>query len=112
MFASGNIAKGNFKEDLLNGYGIFTWVDGSKYKGQFKKGLKSGKGKYTDIEGDSYEGDWDEEEIFLRRVAFHPSGVSTPFIARLRTGFGNNKEKTFRFDPFSGYPRFTLEDEW
>lgn len=61
---------------------------------------------------DGEEGDWDEEEIFLRRVAFHPSGVSTPFIARLRTGFGEIKEKTFRFDPFSGYPRFTLEDEW
>ncbi|MBG29004.1 MAG: hypothetical protein CMI31_03230 [Opitutae bacterium] len=61
------------------------------------------------IDGD--EGDWEEDQIYLRRVVFHPSGVSTPFIARLRTGLGENKEKTFRFDPFSGYPRRALGDE-
>ena len=62
------------------------------------------------INGD--DGDWQDDEAFLRRVAFHPSGVSTPFIARLRTGLGKNEEKVFRFDPFSGYPRLTLEAEW
>ncbi len=56
-------------------------------------------------------GDWEENEVFLRRVAFHPSGVSTPFLARLNTGFGDEEEKMFRFDPFSGYPRLKLGDD-
>ena len=62
------------------------------------------------VSGD--EVDWEEEEISLSRIAFHPSGVSTPFLARLRTGFGDaDVEKTLRFDPFSGYPRLKSEDD-
>ncbi len=61
---------------------------------------------------DGGEGDWEEDEIILRRVAFHPSGVSTPFLARLLTGFSEDEEeKTFRFDPFSGYLRLEPEDD-
>ena len=36
-FADGNIAEGKFKNDLLDGYGIYTWKNGDKYEGQFKK---------------------------------------------------------------------------
>lgn len=61
------------------------------------------------IDGD--EGDWSEEEMALPRVAFHPTGVSTPFQARLRTGPGDDKESLIRFDPFSGYSRSKLEEE-
>jgi len=36
--------------------GIFTYFDGTKYRGEFKNDLKEGKGKLTFINGDCYEG--------------------------------------------------------
>ena len=60
------------------------------------------------VSGD--EGEWDDEDLSLRRVTFHPSGVSTPFLARL-IHHDTDKEEVLRFDPFSGYVLFEEEEE-
>jgi hypothetical protein len=39
--------KGEFKNGLPNGEGIYIWKIGNSYEGTFKKGLKEGKGKLT-----------------------------------------------------------------
>ena len=36
--------KGEFKEDIREGYGIYTWKNGSKYEGYFKDNKFDGKG--------------------------------------------------------------------
>lgn len=60
------------------------------------------------VNGD--EGEWNDEDISLRRVTFHPSGVSTPFLARL-IHHDTEREEILRFDPFSGYVLFEEEEE-
>ena len=42
----------------MNGYGVYTWPDGSVYDGDWAGGLRSGKGTFIDINGDRYDGDW------------------------------------------------------
>ncbi len=37
--------KGEWKDDLQDGYGIETWTDSSKYEGSYKAGKKHGNGK-------------------------------------------------------------------
>ena len=60
------------------------------------------------VNGD--EGEWNDEDVSLRRVTFHPSGVSTPFLARL-IHHDTEREEILRFDPFSGYVLFEEEEE-
>ncbi|MFP6855356.1 MAG: type II secretion system protein [Opitutales bacterium] len=62
-------------------------------------------------EGDRNEEFWGSAEIELPRILFHPSGVSTPFIVRLHAGHDDHEEKTYRFDPFSGYLRLKTEEQ-
>lgn len=42
----------------MDGYGIFTWVDGRKYEGQYKGDKKHGKGVFTWPDGRKYDGNW------------------------------------------------------
>jgi|688.fasta_scaffold132199_3 hypothetical protein len=42
----------------MDGFGIYTWKDGSHYSGHFLKGKKDGKGKYTDARGAIFDGMW------------------------------------------------------
>ncbi|KAG2322723.1 hypothetical protein Bca52824_015936 [Brassica carinata] len=41
-----------------DGYGIECWSKGSKFKGQYKQGLRHGYGVYWFYTGDSYSGEW------------------------------------------------------
>ena len=64
--------EGNFKDDVLHGYGIEFTTFGAKqgidkqgikiptiiYKGEWKNGNKSGKGIFTWNSGNIYEGNW------------------------------------------------------
>ena len=42
----------------MEGRGIFTWKDGSRYEGDYKNNRKHGKGKYLSVDGKEYEGNW------------------------------------------------------
>lgn len=46
------------KKGLMNGYGIYTWKNGSQYEGHFLNGKKNGKGKYMDANGTVFDGMW------------------------------------------------------
>lgn len=43
----------------MEGHGVFTWRDGSRYDGEYRNNKKHGKGKYTSPEGKEYEGSWE-----------------------------------------------------
>ena len=57
-FANGDIAEGEFKNDLLNGIGKYTWANGDTSEGEFKDNFLNGKGKKYWIDGSTYEGDF------------------------------------------------------
>ena len=50
--------EGEYKNDLKNGKGIFTWSSGSKYIGEFKDDERDGEGKMVWSDGTMYEGEW------------------------------------------------------
>ncbi len=43
----------------MQGYGIFTCIDGSIYEGIFKKDKKHGYGVLKYIDGSIYAGNWE-----------------------------------------------------
>ena len=52
----GTVLKGNFVNGLIQGEGVQTDADGSKYKGGFKDGLRSGYGEYSQADGTVFKG--------------------------------------------------------
>ena len=42
----------------MEGKGVMTWPDQSKYEGEFMDGKKHGKGIYFWADGSKYEGDF------------------------------------------------------
>jgi len=49
---------GEWKDDKMDGYGIYLYSNGDKYEGYWTNGCQNGKGKYTFTDGTSYEGEW------------------------------------------------------
>lgn len=49
---------GEWKDDKMDGYGVYLYSNGDKYEGYWTEGCQNGKGKYTFTDGSSYEGEW------------------------------------------------------
>ena len=54
-WASGDRYEGQWKDDKRNGQGIFTWTDGKRYEGEYKDDKRNGQGIYTWANGNRYE---------------------------------------------------------
>ncbi len=55
------IYEGETVDGVPNGFGIYSYSDGSKYEGDWKDGCKHGQGKMLYFNGDIYEGHWKNE---------------------------------------------------
>lgn len=53
--------EGEFKDDLMDGFGKITYANGDIYLGNFTKGKKNGKGKYTIKDRYELDGNWEME---------------------------------------------------
>jgi len=42
----------------MEGYGIFTWLDGRVYKGNYENDKKAGHGIFEWPDGRKYDGSW------------------------------------------------------
>lgn len=42
----------------MNGKGVYSWPDGTKYEGQFINDLKNGQGVLFYTDGRKYDGGW------------------------------------------------------
>ena len=49
--------------DCNNGYGTYTWADGSKYVGEYKDGKRHGQGTFTATDGRVMKGIWENGEL-------------------------------------------------
>lgn len=49
---------GEWKDDKMDGYGVYLYSNGDRYEGYWKEGMQHGKGKYTFTDGRCYEGEW------------------------------------------------------
>jgi len=48
--------------DCMNGKGIMTWPNGSKYEGKWENGRRKGSGTFTFQDGSKYEGKWENDK--------------------------------------------------
>jgi len=55
--------EGEFVNDRLNGYGVESWGEGSRFQGNFRNGVKDGFGVYHWPGGAKYEGTWEGNHI-------------------------------------------------
>ena len=62
-WADGAVYEGNYKDDVKYGYGKMTWANGDIYEGNYKEGAEHGYGKYTWASGNTYEGNWYEGDM-------------------------------------------------
>ena len=56
----GDLFKGEWKDDMMNGCGSYRFSDGATYEGEYKDGNFHGPGKFTFPQGDVYEGEYKE----------------------------------------------------
>ena len=49
---------GDFKDNEINGNGVFRWTNGDVYDGQMTRGKMNGFGRYTYANGQVYEGNY------------------------------------------------------
>ena len=59
MFPDGSTYEGDFKNDIIEGFGKFHWEHKDcTYEGSWKDGRLEGKGHFTNAEGFKREGDF------------------------------------------------------
>ena len=54
----GNKYDGEWVDDVKEGYGVLTYVNGERYEGYWRNDKAHGKGTLTYSQGDRYIGDW------------------------------------------------------
>lgn len=62
------------KEDCGNGYGKFTYSDGSKYVGTFQGGYPNGEGTCFYSNGDKYVGGWEQHSPHGEGIMYYKHG--------------------------------------
>jgi len=61
-------------DNVKNGWGIMTWMDGNRYEGHWKNDKREGKGTLIWANGTKYEGDWKNSKIEGHGVHTLPNG--------------------------------------
>ena len=64
FFSDSSKYTGEWKGNMLHGYGTYEWPDGTKYIGEFKDNLFHGKGKQIDTDGNiQFDGLWKNDNF-------------------------------------------------
>ena len=58
MWVDGREYNGEWIDNNMHGYGVYTWKDGRRYEGQYIKDRKHGQGVYLWADGRKYDGQW------------------------------------------------------
>ncbi|HET8708532.1 MAG TPA: hypothetical protein VFM46_19655 [Pseudomonadales bacterium] len=89
LYRTGEEYVGNWQNNIPNGFGSMTLVNGDKIEGDFVDGLMEGQGKLITADGDVYEGQWH---------AGKREGEG-----RMRYANGNEYDGTWRNDKRNGF---------
>jgi hypothetical protein len=63
-------------DNLLDGYGTYSWPDGMRYEGYFEKDKKNGFGHLFYPDGRRYEGKFKNNKHHGQATMFFPDGSS------------------------------------
>lgn len=55
---AGDVYEGDIYYGSREGYGVYTWANGSRYEGQWQDNDINGRGTMYYPDGDRYEGEW------------------------------------------------------
>ena len=53
---------GEMRNNMANGHGIATLANGSRYEGEYRDNKRNGRGLQTYANGDRYEGEWHDHK--------------------------------------------------
>ena len=73
-YADGSKYVGEWKNDKHDGNGIFTSASGNKYVGEYKNGKSDGYGTYTWADGSKYVGEWKNGQANGYATRTYPDG--------------------------------------
>jgi hypothetical protein len=65
---------GEFRDNLRNGQGTYTWPDGRKYVGEWRDGNRNGQGTYTWPDGRKYVGQFRDDQPNGQGTITRPDG--------------------------------------
>ena len=74
VLGANHLLEGTFSQDIIDGYGQYTYPSGQFYIGQWKKAKKFGHGSYTYDSGDKYTGDYIDDKKHGNGKYEHKSG--------------------------------------
>jgi hypothetical protein len=82
--------RGQSNQGDFDGYGHYTYSDGSEYEGSWSDGVRSGTGAFVWPNGEKYTGAWSDHKRNGRGKYEWPDGRSFEgdYVSDLRTGHG------------------------
>ena len=57
-YQNGDKYDGDWKDNRIQGSGVFYFLDGSSYDGEWINGKRNGRGTYVTISNEKYLGEW------------------------------------------------------
>jgi hypothetical protein len=89
-FRNGGRYEGEFKNDMKQGRGILTTVTGERYVGEFKNGMRHGRGSLTMEDGERYIGDFNNDLMTGKGVMLYANGdkYAGDMVNGVRQGHG------------------------
>jgi len=74
VFPNGDRYEGEFRNGLMEGWGIYTYANGNRYEGEFRNDMLNGRGIMVYANGDRYEGDFRDDMRHGRGKLMFKSG--------------------------------------
>ena len=89
-FKNGACYKGQWKNNMRNGYGVNIWPDNAKFEGFWKNNKANGKGTFYHTNGDVIEGNWIDDKLSGFGTYIHKSGQKYEgmWVDDVQHGFG------------------------
>ena len=110
--------EGEWKEDKMDGMGVYHYSNGDIYEGEFKQDHHHGNGKYFFTDGSKYEGDWKDHRMHgtgkywdINNVVWSGEFREGNFISKEQAKLKEEKRITKRINKIKEIPNSFLK-QW